>query len=746
MREVPRPNPMAVAFAFGSLGLAVTYLAGPIRIGSATWLPEGIVSWATLSRVNPVEDYVWFASCLIVGLIISGVALVVYHRRGRLSGLPAAPSRSSSVELGGAIRLALAIGIVLWVVHAAVFNVAAPITYEGSLQPLNPAGMRFDPFHDGERLGFLPTVLTSAHPLSDTFFIHGFGVDTLAAVVGTRLLPGVDPIIGMRIVLLGQLVLTAAASLWVLAEVLANGNPIRDRRAGVLIGLLAYLLLARTVYPHLLLSLALLALVLHLARPETTIQPRKVLVVAAMAGGLVPLGLLYSYTGLVVSVVMVAVGLVFVPRLRSRRGLAGLFGGGLLGTIVMTAAIGPDQVLAVTGQVIYWIQFGAPIWDRPPTVWIGPADVLLPALLAAMLIQLGLLFWIGSRRIHAPSWRAWLERTRIAWVLLAFAAIGTRDALDRAGFDYGERAFATSLFGLVYLVAELGPSIIGTPRRRWLAIAGVVVGLVASQAAMTAISLRGEHTDLMPADFELARNTIQPTLADDACVFTMTSEGLWYYALGRPSCSRFHEVTYGRTNGAQAEIVADLAAHAPPVIVFSADSTYLTFDDLSVASTNAEVTRWVLANYRPSELVGSAWLWRPGSGPSFDLAEATDVVEPVADHVQQGSEMQVDGDVAPADGSPGDGVYLTVDGATMPVAAAPVLTRQCGGAAFTIRLPTFDLGPGTHAIVLWLVHSRSSMSREVAGLAVTIEPRTTSMDLGGSDAPTVLLGRSTPCP
>src|SRR3712207_8788263 len=51
-------------------------------------------------------------------------------------------------------------------------------------------------------------------------------------------------------------------------------------------------------------------------------------------------------------------------------------------------------------------------------------------------------------------------------------------------------------------------------------------------------------------DYAAAAARVRPELrargAD--CFFTLTSEGVWYYLLELPSCSRFHHVVYARTD------------------------------------------------------------------------------------------------------------------------------------------------------------------------------------------------------
>jgi hypothetical protein len=723
MRPSSPPHPLLFAVLFGALALTFPYVAGPIHLNLNAWLPGGVVSWSTVSLVDPIEDYLWYGECLAVGAVAATVVILAYQRIGRLR--PHVDGRSPAIVLSGIgslTRGAIVLAAVLWMVHATAFNPSTVISNQADLQPINPAGMRFDTFHDGERLGFRPTITTSANALSDTYFIHGFGMDAGPAELASVLLPTVDPIVGMRIFLLCQLALTCVAALWAAREAVLAGGSIGAQATARSLAFLLFLLVSRTVYPHLLLATVDLALVLWIVRSDAASRTR-MFAISALAGAMVPLGTMYSYTGVVISIVVLGVGFLFGATRVGKWSWAGLLAGLSTTTLAIMFMVGGRQMEAVLGQIAYWIRWGATIWDLPPLVLSGPRDVIFPALLCALVIQLTLVVWLIWKAAVRPSWSLWLDQTRPAWILLAFAAIGTRDALDRGGFDYGERALAASAFGLIFLVSRSIGSLRLSFSERGLRLASVAaIVLIMGSIAMTGSLSQTAAATLLPPDFAQAARVVGPTLPPGGCVYTLTSEGLWYAVLERPSCSRFHQVTYARTTDAQDEVIASLSAKRPPVVIFSNSTSYNTFDGFSVASTSSRVTRWVIRHYLPAELVGSAWFWVPGSPPELRSVGSRPLIPARLDNVQRGSEITLTGSLDWPGASPGDAVYATFDDEHDAVSAGPVI--GIGGLMrWTVPIPTVDRDVGPHTLRLWVAPSGNSFAQPASLFTLTITPR-----------------------
>jgi hypothetical protein len=325
--------------------------------------------------------------------------------------------------------------------------------------------------------------------------------------------------------------------------------------------------------------------------------------------------------------------------------------------------------------------------------------------------------------------RLWVKDTAIAWLLLALAVVGTKDALDRGGWDYGERALAASAFGISFLAMQVAdrlrlPSWTPIPRGVERTVAAAVV--VATGALGGSQSIPSAAEGVLPAEFSEVASVVP---VGSGCVYTLTSEGLWYFVLQRPSCSAYHQVAYARPESAQDEVIADLAAKRPAVIVYSHTGGFESFDGLSAASTTAKVTRWVLANYRPHWLIGGAWVW--------DRADQPMVLPPIADadagslgqiQVESGTEAQLEGSVAggAAIGS-GWGVVASVNGAA--VAAAPIGIDRPDG--WHLRIPTFDLPVGLTSVGIWLYPTSGARPTLLEVAQLDVRQRTARLTLGG---------------
>jgi hypothetical protein len=728
-----------MAAVVAGCAVSLVYLFGPIHRSSGAD-PAGIVSWATIGGTDPFEDYLWFVLAMVASVVVALCVLHVYRDLIRSVGVDAPPTGEAgrqSPTVRRAILLLIAVVALAWTVRASGFDPFIPIRDDPVLQSALPAGLRLDPFHDGERLGFLPAVLTSAQPFDATFFIHGFGVDVGPALVGHDLLPGLVVIVAMRLALIGQLALTCLASLWVVRELASVDLTRRPTGTVLAVGVITYALATRTAQPHLLLSIVQLALVIRgmrsVGRPVTWARTATV---GAVLGVTLPLGLLYSYAGLVASVAMTGIAAVLVLIGRGVAGLGWILGvavGAVAGLVGLTLVLGPAPLAAMGGQVLYWVRWGQAIWDRPPTLGPGPLDVILPALLAAFLIMVALIVWLAWSWYRRRSWRSWLTETSYGWVLLAYAAVGARDAVDRGGYDYGERAIAAASFGLAYLAMLQAGRLAGRPRPgRWIQAALVLGSLVVvSQSVLAVSAIRPDPSrSLLPVEFRSAPAALAAELRSTDCVYTLTSEGLWYFAFDRPSCSRFHQLVYARTDEAQAEVVAALARRLPPVIVYANETSYSIFDGLSPSSANATVIRWVLRHYRPARLIDGAWLWTPGAafeglGPFVDAAATIQL-----DDVQRGTEQSVTGALAGPTAEPGDAIYVTVDADSSPVAAGPIVASG-DALSWTVRVPTFDLAPGRHRVGFWLARAKGGLLRMVATGALTVAARTSRPNLSG---------------
>jgi hypothetical protein len=234
----------------------------------------------------------------------------------------------------------------------------------------------------------------------------------------------------------------------------------------------------------------------------------------------------------------------------------------------------------------------------------------------------GLRLW-RARRLHG-SWRAVaIEEAPLVLALLLSLACA-RSWIDRADDLHLELAGWMTVPLLLVLVgpflprpaASRGARVAAASFVAALPILGLAVLPVANPALAASRILRIPSASSTPdaavvgASYAEATKMLAAELGPADCFWTLTSEGVWYELLDRPSCTRFHQVVYARSAEAQAEVVSDLDRRRPPVILFGNTDWWNRVDGIPVAVTNPAIERYVLSRYRPWRRVGEHWFWK----------------------------------------------------------------------------------------------------------------------------------------
>lgn len=563
---------------------------GPATISSAP-----VVSMATIHGYHPLAN---LPPYLLGLLLAAGVPLGLSRLFPRRRAVPAAispiPLPRIPLALAGAIALAA------FIVNNCIWDPAAGLG---------------DLFHEGEVLGFAPAFRSLAQPFEHTFLIHGFGMDVLSALIGRG-------IAGARVFRMIEQAGTWIAALWLMAEAARSA----DRRSpgAPALAIASFCLLHTITYdvaaPRSLVSFAQTAAMLHvLRRPERSVSGA----LAASTGISLPFGLLYNYSEAGASFVAFAVATVVASaqgqaaaRTWWRRAIPGF----ALGAALLVAALGPRQVQAIAEQIGYWVRYGAWIWFTP----LGRTPAVQQRFLWVMLAAHGwtLAHLWGTARESGV--RGIAARDGDLCVMLGLALGSLKGSLDRAdephlalggmiatalllslsmrtlvaGEGWSMRArLAAALVG-AYLVVQAWPQL--DPRRAVPLVAGLRRAAVADDR-------------IVPQDVRAAIASVQKPVAQQRCFFTLDSSGLWYYLLDRPSCSRFHQIAYARSQEAQLEVVEALRRERPGVILFREYDSPLVTD--GPANSGHLVYAFVLREYRPWSIVGSRWFWQRAAAP-----------------------------------------------------------------------------------------------------------------------------------
>jgi hypothetical protein len=588
-----RPRAFALIAGFCSAAVVSGWVGRRYRGPTISSAP--VVSFATIHGYHPLANLPPYLAGLLLAV---GVPLGLSRLFPRRSSTPGAispiPHPRIPLAVAGAIALAA------FVVNNCIGD---------------PAGGLGDLFHEGELLGFAPAFRSLAQPFEHTFLIHGFAMDVLPALIGRG-------IAGARVVRMIEQAGTWIAVLWLVAEAARSA----DRRSpgAPALAIASFCLLHAVTYdvaaPRSLVSFAQTAAMLHvLRRPERSVSRA----LAALTGFSLPFGLLYNYSEAGASFVAFAVATLVAStqgEAAARTWWRRAIPGSVLGAALLVAALGPGQVQAITDQIGYWVRYGAWIWFAP----LGATPAVQQRFLWVMLAAHGwtLVHLWGTAR--EAGFRGIAARDGDLCVMLGLALGSLKGSLDRAdgahlalggmiatalllslsirtlvaGEGWSMRVrLAAALIG-AYLVVQASPQL--DPRRAVPLVAGLRRAAVADDR-------------IVPEDVRAAIASVQKTVAEQRCFFTLDSSGLWYYLLDRPSCSRFHHIVYARSQEAQLEVVEALRRERPGIILFR------DYDSPFVADgpANGEhlVYAFVLREYRPRSVVAGRWFWQRAAAP-----------------------------------------------------------------------------------------------------------------------------------
>jgi len=119
----------------------------------------------------------------------------------------------------------------------------------------------------------------------------------------------------------------------------------------------------------------------------------------------------------------------------------------------------------------------------------------------------------------------------------------------------------------------------------------------------------------MVDDLRALVRRIRELTADDDYIFDFTNQGSLYFLADRRIPDRYAQVVYYATPQMNRELIAELKAKPPSLVIFSASgpiATYLSnIDGVTNARRHPEVLAYLEANYHFAETVGGAELYLP---------------------------------------------------------------------------------------------------------------------------------------
>ncbi len=237
---------------------------------------------------------------------------------------------------------------------------------------------------------------------------------------------------------------------------------------------------------------------------------------------------------------------------------------------IATSRIGQMRFLAG----IQFVLFAVAVWWRAAQAAGGAVTRLEQGLL---ILLLG-----ASITLHLVLYQDWPDQ-HYAWQMVIFGmammVVFVSNASSRPGIKRPVLIAAS-----VLLIAMLAPALNGL--RGYAASGGLAAQYDWAQVVEAAAHV---PEDIAWIETELAR-------ADATCVFDMTNAGMINAYTGLPTCSRIAYLFYADARFEQ-EIIADLLAVDPPVVVYSTTFWWDDIDDMTMSERFPGLDAVVRAQY-----------------------------------------------------------------------------------------------------------------------------------------------------
>ncbi len=680
----------------------------------------GIVSLATTTHTSPYTNYVKFFLLLLIPSLIGIIVLTI--KQELINECWRIVTRIteklfllwSSTRFRTAFILAL---VFLWTINKNYNYLDWPLT---------------DTFHEGEYLGFLPNFLDLKSPFLRSFMIHGFGLDVLTSLIASKLS---NEFSGNTIALTRFFRMTQGAigyfcCYWIIWEIVSSIKFSTSKQAIFFSSSIVFTILDRVYYEYFTdvftgrdsLFLIQLALVIRFFRITNISESYKTekRVLPVVIGVSIPVSFLYVYDRaayfLLVYLFTCSLSIYFGQKFLSR-----LFFKSTLGLvtslILIVTVLGLEQAFEVLSQILFWVRYGRYISFNALPPFSRESFPIWSYFSSAILTQIFAVLYLIANYKKAPNLSTLLRAKFLLIILLFSSLVYMRIALDRPNnVNYVGSGCLISTLLLIYLGLDLlkmffenyASKIVLEPVSRYLTISFVALIIFFHPLLNPFVSLdnlRRIYTTYNTSDVEIikpellqAYNTLNPTVSQSSCFFTLTQEAFWYYLFNKPSCSKFSIIFYARTQKAQETVVQEIDIRKPSTILFSSTSRASTFEGISTADAVPIIYQHFLNHYKPYKLEESQWFWQRNENKltfKHDKSRYSyGSINPLLnERIIKGTSVFLSGAAEfPQQSKSADAVYLTYGEDNQMVEVTKVDNSKWSVAIPTISLPT---GKGT---------------------------------------------------
>ena len=613
-----------------------------------------------------------------------------------------------------------------------VFNLMEHSFFKNLVESENSFHSPFDPYHEGEKIGFLYTFLSNNEALKEMLIMHGYITEVLTPYLAYLVAPENYAVMGFRLLHTLQTLLAWLGIIWVIWEIVR----FTDKKENKLFSILQFVLFSVVFvasdqsfvalnYQHGFIFLQL-GLVFYFLRKLTSSPSFKfILITSFLIGISIPLGILYSTKyGLIFGVVFfVTTALLFFHE-KFKLFLLGSLLGLASASAIIFVMLGWGQILELWNMVLYMIEFYPSRFSAPLMSDANEHYLWIPQLVIGILTICGIQLVVGFRQ--AKNFKIFVRENTHLIVLLSLSVLVLKVGLDLSDKRHF-RSMANASLLLLFLSSASwldrlneirGPILEFCKTYKAVCFYMLIFLLFVNTNAKEAFRhvkpywkyISTTDDSLLSKkgyDYILAVEKMRPEIDNMECFYTLTHEGIWYYYFKKPSCSKYHSFHWAISKESYLEIIDSLRSKKPDVILFS--NHYSNNRNIAYHLI-PEVYQFVYQNYRPYKLIGNHWFWKRSSrGMEGAQTVELDVILRMANPKYNSSTafITIDGTLGLKTINKMDGVYITTDDSEVPLAIAvndESMTRVKSGFLETpwfLDIPMVNVLAETKNFQLW---------------------------------------------
>lgn len=603
--------------------------------------PADVISFLPSIGFNPSNNLLRFAFAVLLPPLACLAYWLIMRHQASLQKRYDQSKFSRYALRGGVMGLCILLAISMGIIQSS--------TNPANNQPVTQAqGGTYthalvDTFHEGETLG--PAISysdPSKLPYRDFVIVHGVFQDSVRTVIAFKLF---GKTVGASRTMASILTIAAFMLLFVLLLVLFRGSIVRSAIGMVAFGLLVlpaaiiplwreYILGVQLPFRDIATMLFLLCATIG-ARYYLKQKYRQAGIMTGIVGFVAVAGFANSLDRAlyVLALALVWLGMLFIMKpghIFLKNVLPWFAGGAIAGLAVL--------LWALKGHLVYFWNYVSDIisykefLDGVPFSQPGASVSILLLVLSATIAAV--IFWAAreltrpaiakKRTVPAKLKAAWPALQKIVQehhtlILLGITALFfMRSALGRALLDH----FMYSVQWL-YLFIIYGVLAYAYPLRKkmsltvaFIAVSAlllttVIYGVLVKKTDVAADTFPINVTDqqVVRKDYLQAADYIKKNLSGDESFVTLTSEGIWYYLVDKPSPIQYPIIWYAFTKQERVELAKSIDHNDKIKYIVTNDHWTMNFDYIPNQQRFPELYKVLQEQYEPQTGFGSQTIW-----------------------------------------------------------------------------------------------------------------------------------------